>query len=74
MRKKAPPVGPAPTEKNREYNEKNKNESDSNQNSPDIFVPIKIQGVIVDEVSEPKDDGTRGSALYKIPFKLSRNL
>lgn len=35
------------------------------------FEPIKILGVIVDEVTEPKNDGTRGSALYKIPFKLN---
>jgi len=34
--------------------------------------PIKILGVIVDEVKEPLLDGTRGSALYKIPFRLSR--
>lgn len=32
---------------------------------------IKILGVIVDEVSIPKMDGTQGSALYRIPFRLS---
>ncbi len=35
--------------------------------------PLKIVGVIVDEVSEPKMDGTPGSALYKVPFRLNRN-
>ena len=32
---------------------------------------IKIEGIIIDEVTIPKNDGTRGSALYKIPFRLS---
>jgi hypothetical protein len=34
--------------------------------------PIRILGVIADEVSEPLGDGTRGSALYRIPLRLSR--
>lgn len=34
--------------------------------------PIKILGIITDEVTVPKMDGTRGSALYKIPFRLSK--
>ena len=34
--------------------------------------PLRIMGVIVDEVSEPKLDGTRGSALYTVPFRLNR--
>lgn len=34
--------------------------------------PLKIVGVIVDEVSEPKMDGTPGSALYRVPFRLNR--
>ena len=34
--------------------------------------PIRILGVVVDEVSEPLNDGTRGSALYRIPLRLSR--
>lgn len=34
--------------------------------------PLKIVGVIVDEVSEPRMDGTPGSALYKVPFRLSK--
>lgn len=36
------------------------------------FEPIRILGVIVDEVGEPQNDGTRGSALYSIPLRLSR--
>lgn len=36
------------------------------------FEPIKIVGVLADEVGKPLDDGTQGSALYAVPFKLSR--
>lgn len=32
---------------------------------------IKIEGIITDKVTIPKLDGTRGSALYSIPFRLS---
>ena len=34
--------------------------------------PLRILGVIVDEVTEPTMDGTRGSALYAVPFRLNR--
>lgn len=34
--------------------------------------PIRIIGIVVDEVGEPRNDGTKGSALYKVPFRLSR--
>lgn len=33
---------------------------------------VEIVGVIVDEVSEPRNDGTRGSGLYRVPIRLSR--
>lgn len=33
---------------------------------------IKIKGVVVDEVTQPTNDGSRGSALYKIPFELNK--
>ena len=32
---------------------------------------IKIIGIISNEVTLPRNDGTRGSALYSIPFRLS---
>lgn len=38
----------------------------------DSFEPIRITGVVVDEVGMPRNDGTRGSALYRVPFRLSR--
>lgn len=34
---------------------------------------VHILGIITDRVTVPKMDGTRGSALYKIPFKLSKS-
>ena len=36
------------------------------------FEPIKITGIIEEEVSRPRNDGTRGSSLYNVPFQLSR--
>lgn len=40
--------------------------------SPDEDEPLRILGVIADQVSAPRNDGTRGSALYRVPFRLSR--
>jgi hypothetical protein len=34
--------------------------------------PVRIIGVIADDVGEPRNDGTQGSALYTIPFRLSK--
>lgn len=34
--------------------------------------PLKITGIIADKVTTPRMDGTRGSALYGVPFRLSR--
>src|ERR1019366_7293807 len=36
------------------------------------FEDIKIIRIIVEDVTEPANDGMRGSALYSIPFALSR--
>ena len=36
------------------------------------FEDIKVTRVIVEDITEPRNDGTRGSALYSIPFALSR--
>lgn len=35
--------------------------------------PIHILGIITDKVTVPKMDGTKGSALYQIPFRLSKS-
>jgi hypothetical protein len=37
------------------------------------YSPLRIVGIIADQVSAPRNDGTPGSALYRIPFRLSRN-
>ena len=39
----------------------------------ETFEPIRIAGVIVDEIGSPRGDGTRGSALYSVPFRFSRH-
>jgi TIR domain len=36
------------------------------------FEPIKIIGIVEEGVGRPQNDGTRGSALYRIPLRLSR--
>lgn len=36
------------------------------------FEPIKILGIVEEGVGEPRSDGSRGSALYRIPLRLSR--
>lgn len=33
---------------------------------------IKIKGILIDEVTQPLNDGSRGSALHKIPFELNK--
>lgn len=37
------------------------------------FDPIKIEGVLADEVSAPRNNGVRGNALYTVPIKLNRS-
>jgi hypothetical protein len=39
----------------------------------ETFEPIRIAGVIVDEIGTPRGDRTRGSALYSVPFRFSRH-
>lgn len=46
--------------------------SDIKKNIEEEEKEIKIMGIITNEVTVPKLDGTRGSALYEIPFKLSK--
>lgn len=33
--------------------------------------PVEIDGVIEDEVGEPRNDGSRGSGLYEVPIRLT---
>jgi hypothetical protein len=39
----------------------------------ETFEPIRIAGVIIDEIGTPRGDGVRGSALYSVPFRFSRH-
>lgn len=61
--KKKPKVGDQPSYISQPYHKQSANVEDA---------PVRILGIITDEVTVPKMDGTRGSALYKIPFRLSR--
>jgi hypothetical protein len=36
------------------------------------FEPIRILGIVDAEVGHPRNDGSRGSALYEVPFQFSR--
>lgn len=65
LRIQAPPVGKIQVERLQKP-------ALHNGTSSDEIEPIRIEGIIVDEVTTPKMDGSRGSALYRIPFKLSR--
>lgn len=38
------------------------------------FQPLKIEGVVTEEVGRPRNDGSPGSALYAVPIRLSREL
>jgi hypothetical protein len=39
---------------------------------PTGFVDIKLTGIVREGIGRPRNDGTRGSALYAVPFRLSR--
>ena len=36
------------------------------------YEPVKITGVVADGIGQPRNDSTRGSALYAVPLRLSR--
>ena len=65
-RAQAPPVGPAPTVTSPNIPTNRTGPASSDEG------PIRILGIVADEVTMPRNDGSRGSALYRIPFRLSR--
>jgi hypothetical protein len=67
-RQSPPPIG---KEKKQKTSSATKTPSIVKENNPE-FSPIQIIGVIVDEIGIPHNDGTRGSALYEVPFRLSQ--
>lgn len=65
-REVAPKIGQIPSRFQRQVTtiiEKQQSEQDDQ---------IRIKGIVVDEITQPRNDGSRGSALYKIPFELNR--
>jgi hypothetical protein len=72
QRPKAPPVGPSPFKKQTPAQPSNlPTLDDAKAVAPGE--PIKIKGILVDGVTTPRGDGTQGSALYAVPFQLSRH-
>lgn len=63
QRTEAPPIGKVPYVERVQINK--------NDLTKATVTNIIITGVVVDEVTTPKHDGTTGCALYRIPFQLS---
>ena len=78
QRDQAPPLGPTPNRANLNratpipIREAVKPFLRTQEKTEGEFEPIRVLGVLADEVGEPLNDGTLGSALYAVPFKLSR--
>lgn len=72
VREQAPPIGPAPTFKVSPSPRPNSISGSSAAMAPSPEEPIKIVRILVDQVGTPRNDGTYGSALYAVPFQLSR--
>ncbi len=67
-RTEAPPLGGSNIGEVFQVTE-NRNRVDSQTSE---FIPIRISGVIVDQVGIPRNDDTRGSGLYRVPFRLTQ--
>lgn len=65
VRNTAPPVG-------KPFSTVNVSQVAPKQEPSESPAEIRIEGVIADQVTAPRMDGTPGSALYRVPFKLSR--
>jgi len=66
QRPKAPPIGPVPEIDLFEE------EGQAATTEQSTGGPVSLLGIIADEVTKPRNDGTRGSALYAVPFRLLR--
>lgn len=69
IRVKAPPIGTPPNQIKSKKRIIESNNTDGPMHSSD---QIQIIGILADEVTTPKMDGTRGSGLYTIPIQLSK--
>lgn len=75
QREQAPAVGKPPAPKTapaKSVREEVKAFFPTKEKADADFDPIKIEGALADEVGKPRNDGTRGSALYTVPIKLNR--
>jgi hypothetical protein len=70
-REQAPPLGTRPLASGGDKTKVSGTATPPPRTLPDGG-PIRINGIVLDEIGTPKNDGTRGSALYKVPFQLSR--
>jgi hypothetical protein len=68
VRETAPPIGKPMAAIAQKANPES---AASPMNTSPQFEDIKITRVIVEEITEPRNDGTSGNALYSIPFALS---
>ncbi|WP_424002515.1 toll/interleukin-1 receptor domain-containing protein [Maribacter sp. IgM3_T14_3] len=66
-REKAPELGISTTRKT-----SNLRNQESKSEPVPKDEPIKIKGIVIDEITQPTNDGTAGSGLYKIPFELNK--
>jgi len=67
VREKAPEIGQVPSKyKQRQTEIPVQGSTIANDDK------IKIKGILTDEVTQPRNDGTPGSGLYRIPFSLNK--
>lgn len=70
IRETAPELGEIPSKYIPiDKNEKKKIDKKTQPSKEEV---IRIKGIIINEVTEPKNDDSRGSALYKVPFELNQ--
>jgi hypothetical protein len=70
QRLQAPPLGKPP--KPKALASQSSPEARPQLAQADPAEPIKITGIVTKDITKPRMDGTKGSALYAIPFQLSR--
>jgi hypothetical protein len=62
-RPQAPPVGASRTGRTSAFPTRSPTDT--------VFEPLRITGIVIDDVGTPRGDSKRGSALYAVPFQLS---
>jgi DNA-binding winged helix-turn-helix (wHTH) protein len=73
QRMKAPPLGKPPVlNAASEGKSSNAVTSHAPESAADPSELIKISRIVTEAITAPRNDGTRGSGLYAIPFQLSR--